>query len=265
MSGQLRFGILRAGRVCRFCVATLWKRDAYLVHLFKFMMALRFGLLTIETVRVAQGLDAVRISMHAVERDLDEVSTPEKVQSFLWNDRGHTFYALSHDNFTWVFDLTTRFWHQRKSSGRNNWRCNHAFEFGGNKLFGDAVNGTVYQQSNDVFDEAGEPLMFEVVLPITHATPERLTMNSLRIDAVTGTAKGNAEAFLHVRVSTDNANSWGKTRKLSLGHAGEHTKRLHAHRFGTSKEDGFVVQIRSPDRAVRSITGISADLEKIGV
>jgi len=217
------------------------------------------------TVRAAKGYDAQKISTHAVDRDLAKVKDPETITSMVWNSVGHTFYSITSDEFTWVYDLTTGLWHERQSHERKNWRCGVAFEFRGKKLFGDNKTGIIYEQDAEVFTEGEAPLPWKALLSITHATPNRLIMNELLIDAVTGMTESNQEAFINVRVSRDNAHTWFANRQLSLGAVGEYSKRLKANRFGASKKDGFVIELSSSDETVRAISGIYADIEKIGI
>ena len=216
-----------------------------------------------KTVRMARGYEPAKISNQAVQRSIAAVSNPEEVKGFSWVSEGRNYYAVTHTAFTWVFDLETGLWHERKSHNRLAWRCNHAFEFQGRQMFGDAVTGQIYEQT-EAKTEAGEAHNMSVTFPI-HATPYRLQLNNLHIDATAGISPVGDEKFIKVRSSKDNGNSWSSSRSVSLGKEGEYSKRIKLNRFGTSGEDGFLIEITANDRALKTLNSIHANIDKIEV
>lgn len=214
-----------------------------------------------KTVRMARGYDAGRISNHAVEISLKTVTDGGALVSSSWHDGGHTFYAISGDDFTWVYDLTTGLWHERQSHGDKRWRCGVSFRFQGKNMFGDRLSGKIFELDQEATAEGDEPLIANITLPLAHASPGRLMMNEIIIDAITPQLT-EAGASLTLKVSKDAGRSWSIERQCSLEDT--HHTRVKSNRFGTSRKLGFAVNITSSAAHLRAITGIYADLQKIG-
>lgn len=222
-----------------------------------------------KTVRMARGYEAQQVSNHAVERAIKAEADPKAITSASWQAGGHTFYSISSANFTWVFDLTTGLWHERKSQNLKRWRCGESFTFQGKLLFGDATTGKIYEMQESYGDEAGSPLVMNATLPIAHATPGRLVLNEIIIDAVPGVGvssdAGKQDPVLMLDVSKDGGKTWLPQRQLKMGRAGEHQNRIKANRFGISKQGGFVVRISSSSPVTRAIMGVYANIDKMGI
>lgn len=216
-----------------------------------------------KTVRMARGYEPGKVSNPAVQRAIEAVSDPEEIKGLSWVEDGRNYYAVTHSSFTWVYDMETGLWHERKSHGVLNWRCNCAFEFQGRRLFGDALTGVIYEQS-EATSEAGGNHHMKLVFPI-HANPYRMQMHSIHIDATSGESPVGDEQFVYIRTSKNNGAKWSNSRKASLGKIGEYSKRVRFNRFGTSREDGFLIEITTDNRALKALNSIHADIEKLEV
>lgn len=219
------------------------------------------------TVRMLEGYQGRRISTHAVERDIEALTSYENISSATWTRDGHTFYAITSDSWTWVYDTITGLWHTRKSDGRANWRAVAAVEFGDKVLVGDRDSENVYEMGRDFLDEAGAPIKMVLTLPPVHAYPAPLTCHALYIDVEkgVGTGTGNAEDVdpeIIVRVSKDGGATFGPQRALTIGQQGKRTATVKSFRFGQSTADGFVFQLEMPTRTVRAVYQMMADMEK---
>jgi hypothetical protein len=71
------------------------------------------------TVRRLDGTTPVRISTHAVEQSIVD-ATIDSGRAFAYSQDGHLFYVLTFPEVTWVFDATTKEWHERQSYGEDN-------------------------------------------------------------------------------------------------------------------------------------------------
>jgi hypothetical protein len=111
----------------------------------------------------AQGFSAVRVSTHGVEQAWSTYSTVADAISWVQEDKGHTFWWITFPtaNATWVYDLSTDWWHQRSywngsAHDRHRARCG-CFVFG-KHLVGDHSNGKIYEMSRTVYTDAGDTI-----------------------------------------------------------------------------------------------------------
>ena len=217
-----------------------------------------------KTVRMSADYRGTRISDHAVERAISALSNPEEIDSFSYTLDGHVFLVLNSSQFTWVYNATTQFWHEEQSYGlaRRKWAFH--MDFAGKTVVGDYRRAFAYEVSNAVFDDAGEPLVCDIITPQDHAYPNDVEYNTLYIDTVPGTGLNVSEPELAdpklaVRWSFTNANTWGPWRLLPTGKVGQHRKRVATHQLGTSQEDGAVFHIQFSPAVARAVSGAAVD------
>jgi hypothetical protein len=219
------------------------------------------------TVRMFAGYEAVRISTNAVERAIEDLADRSMIKSSTWVKDGHTFYAITSADWTWVYDTVTKLWHERASYGAKNWLASTVTAFAGKLIVGDADEGKLYEMSADFFDEAGTPLVSTVVMPSVHAFPNPLIFNAMYIDVQTGVGTGqgatqDVDPELMVEWSDDGGATFAGQRVLKLGQQGKATTRVRTFRLGRSGEDGRVFRISCSARVARALYGVSVDIEK---
>lgn len=219
------------------------------------------------TVRMLQGYQAVRISSHAVELAIAAEDDPTTITACSWTSRGHVFYALSGESFTWVYDITTSNWHERRSYGLDRWRIGTAIQFGNKLIFGDAINGKLYTSTADDYSEAGDPLIMTAQLPLVHEYPNRVRHNGFYVDAVPGvglasTTDSLANPNLMLDYSDDGGNTWSAQRFMTLGAGGDHLRRVFCRRLGVSRSRTYRMSVSAA--VARSLVGAAADIEKLG-
>jgi hypothetical protein len=220
------------------------------------------------TVRMlGQGYDAQRISTPAVERAIQSVADPSKIEATSWYSNGHTFYKISCPDWTWVYDTVTQLWHQRQSYGRKNWRVSFVLAFGEKLIAGDATSGALYEMGPQFFDDASEPLISRVVLPPVHGFPYRLQHNAIYIDCQKGVGIGQGEPQdvdpeLMLEWSHDGGETFHTPRALKLGQQGKNLTRVRTFRLGQAPQDGRVYALSWSAKVARALYGISADISK---
>lgn len=219
------------------------------------------------TVRVLDGYQGRRISTHAVERDIEAVTDYSAVSSMTWTRDGHTFYAITCDAWTWVYDTITNFWHSRQSNGRANWLANTAAEFAGTVVVGDRQTGDLYAMSREYLDEAGDPLKMVVTLPPLNAFPHPLTVNAFWLDAEKGVGTGtgaseDVDPEVVLLWSKDGGYTFGAQRALKIGQQGKRISTIKTYRLGQTTPDGYVFRIEASTKTVRALYQAMADVEK---
>jgi hypothetical protein len=99
------------------------------------------------------GYTPMRISTHAIEYHLRNVTD---AWAFVYTQEGHKFYCLCTDQGTWCYDMATGAWHERKSTGRDNYRVGFAEIAWGEPVLADNDNGRLYRPDLDTYDEDGD-------------------------------------------------------------------------------------------------------------
>lgn len=102
------------------------------------------------TVRRLEGITPVRVSTHEIEQKIS-AATLDTAFAFTYEQDGHFFYVLTFDEGTYVFDITTGEWEERKSYRAENWRISCAAQFNGLELVGSRDNNRIGYLSYDYY------------------------------------------------------------------------------------------------------------------
>ena len=191
------------------------------------------------TVRILDGYQAQIISNPAVQRFIENETTPSALSACSWQRLGHTFYALSGANGTWVYDATTQLWHQRESATLTRWRGSRTAMQGREIIVGDYATGLLYKMEADQYEESGDPLIMTIdSMPVT-AFPGQLHQDALYVDALPGVGLASATDSLANPVMmmsyADDGANFGVERRGALGAAGQRNRRLKWTRMGLIK------------------------------
>lgn len=109
-----------------------------------------------------------RISTLAMEYAMKTYSKISDAVGYAYQDEGHNFlvYRFPSANITWVYDFSTNEWHRRgfwnaatASYTAHRSTC-HMF-FNEMHLVGDWASGNIYQMSTNIYDDFGNPKLWE--------------------------------------------------------------------------------------------------------
>lgn len=123
-------------------------------------------------VCMARGYGVEVISPASINYTISTYTVINDAFAYFYTEGGHEFYVLTFPsaNATWVYDTTTRLWHERSSYkndpyavGRHRGNC-YAY-YNNRHYVGDHENGNIYEMSSDVYDENGEPLVSQRIFP----------------------------------------------------------------------------------------------------
>lgn len=220
------------------------------------------------TVRRLDGYATTRISDHAIERAIADEPDKASISGEAWQKDGHSFYACSGTNFTWVFDGTTGLWHERRSYGDTRWRCSQYVKFNDQHLFGDFTQPKIYIADRSYNDEAGSPLVMTVQPPAVNAYPHPIKINRVYVRMVAGeglnsTDDAVADPQVMLEVSGDGGVTFGGMRSGSTGRMGERLARVTFNRLGYFNEGGAVLRFTSSAAVKRAFIGLAINLEKL--
>jgi hypothetical protein len=183
------------------------------------------------------GYAPVRISIFAVEHAIQNDPNPQDIEADVWTENGHTFYALTGTDWTWVLDFATMQWHERVSYGQKRWRgrgCIRAFD---KNIVGSRDDGALYEMQSEVRKEFGLPLVCRIRAPSFDAFPDPIAYDEINIRIVTGKAKVKGSKIETDPVMTlrwsDDAATFTGTRQISLGKIGENRTLVRSHMLGS--------------------------------
>jgi hypothetical protein len=216
-----------------------------------------------------EGYSPSRISNHGIEEAISQWPDMSDAYAWAYQDKGHTYYVLSSvsGNQTWAYDCAAQQWTQwawrdPADNSQNRHRgANHAF-FGGMHIVGDHTTGTLYQMTDTVATDDGDPIsqIFEFQVP--RKENKRIFMGRLELVCETGvglTTGQGSDPQAMMQISRDGGHTWGNERWCSLGAIGRYLARVYWNRCGQGRQ--LVVRIVVTDPVPTAWIGIVADIE----
>jgi len=213
------------------------------------------------TVYAAQGLQPQRVSTHAIEQAIQSYSSDVITNATAWTYQsgGHSFYALNFIDTTWVFDLTTKLWHERSYSDdgqESRHRANtHAFVSQyGIHIVGDFENNKVYELSDTYYKDDETEIVRIRSTPHVSAGLKRVFYNNFQLDMETGVGIDGSGQGIDPQVmltwSNDAGHTWSNEHWASAGAIGKYKKRVEWHRLGSARDRVFEVRVSDPVKVV---------------
>lgn len=224
-------------------------------------------------VYAASGLTPQRISTHAIEReiqtyDIDSITTAD---SYTYNEGGHSFYVLNFPSATWVYDLTTKLWHERAYNDEGTLTRHrtsyHAFlPLYGLHIAGDYENNKIYKLDDTISYDDDVPIIKIRSSPHVSAGLKRVFCKSFQLDMEVGVGLDGgvqgSDPTIMLDYSDDGGHSWSNEKFASAGAMGQYKTRAIWRRLGNFRDRVFRIKISDPIRVV--ILGAELDVE-VGV
>ncbi len=209
------------------------------------------------------GYTPIRVSDNQFETAVKRYAAPETAESFFYSIEGHKFWAITFDEATWVYDVATGLWHQRRSYGRSNWRARGCFDAFGKVLTGDRYSNKVYEIDPATYDEGGDPLERVAISPVIHGETQQLTIDRLEVDVEGGvgvlSGQGSDPQIL-MSQSFDGGRTFSAELGQSLGARGKYHRRVVWNRLGTAESRAIRLRVTDPVECI--LIGASADVER---
>lgn len=207
-------------------------------------------------VYTLNGYQPQRISNHYAEYLLRDATY---ARAWTYTQEGHKFYILECDRGTVAYDCSTQLWHDRASWAATWWRCNGAAEAYDLTIMSDRANGNLYTASLDVFDEDGEPIAFELLLPTIEARRQLLTMHAFEIVCEVGVGNASAETpQIMLSYSDDNGHTWSNEMWRTMGAVGTYRTRAVWRKLGQFRNRQ--IKVRITDAARKLVISYFADV-----
>jgi len=208
------------------------------------------------TVYRANGYSPQRISTHAIEQELQTYTTVDDAEAFIYTQDGHKFLVLTFptESRTWVYDIATGLWHERRSFEEGRWRAtSHTFIYDKN-LVGDFELGIIYELDLNKFTDNGVTIERINTLPSVYENDNRITHASLKVDfeSGTGTVSGQGEnPQVALRYSDDGGQTFASRGLFrNIGKIGEFLTRAVWRRLGRPRQRVYELKITDPVKVV---------------
>jgi len=215
------------------------------------------------------GYQGNRVSHFGVEEDIRATSDKSTIEALAYHYAGNRWYVLSAPTWTWAYNATTQRWHEKFSSASSRWRVSKAVEFNNTVIFGDNSAGNLYQISRTAFTENDTALIFRARTAPVHAFPNRLCIDRLYLDFVTGVGLNSTTASLQeplvgLRWSDDGGRTFSRQLFQSLGKIGEYSTRVVFSGLGITGRTGRIWEFEASSAVIRSLMNASIEGDGAG-
>lgn len=187
------------------------------------------------TVRELAGYTAIKVSTPAVESFIAS-STISSLEACVFVSRGRSFWALSSNLGTWVYDVLGQAWHERLSVGLTRWRGSRSVKAFDAWFVGDRLSGRLLALNDTEQTEATAALDATIESAALKAFPARMTIPDLFLDFTYSPASTVAVFW-----SVDGGQTWKGPISRSLAFANKFPVRVN--RLGLATHHGLRVRL----------------------
>lgn len=223
-------------------------------------------------VFTASGINAQRISTHAIESAIAGYADISTARAYTYQSQGHSFYILTFSEATWVYDLSTGMWHERAYTNagvleRHRGICGAFFPEYSKQLVGDHTSGKVYSFSETTYTDNLNPITRMRVTPHISASQNRTFHKRLILDMETGVGLDGdvqgSDPQVMLDFSNDGGHTWSSEMWASagkkVGGIGDFKKRVIWNRLGSARDR--VYRIKMTDPVPFTLIGAELDVE----
>ena len=140
----------------------------------------------------SNGATPIRVSTHAIELAINKGVISDAI-GFAYSEEGHLFYQLTlpAQGQTWVYDCTTKLWHQRMyldpvTGEKTRHRANCYAFFNGKHIVGDFENGQIYEMALNYGDDDGDPVYRERAWEMDDDSHNKIRVDKVELQALMG-------------------------------------------------------------------------------
>jgi hypothetical protein len=209
------------------------------------------------------GYTPLRISNHAIEKEITDMATIDDAIAFTYTQDGHKFYILTFptENKTYSYDILTKMWSRRSSFNLGRWRANASCDFVEKQLIGDYANGKIYYIDPLNYTENDEVLERTIYTTPLFQENMRIVYHSITLDIDSGFAKTTGQGSnpqVMMQFSNDGGYTWSNENWKSTGEIGEYNKELIWRRCGMARNR--LIRFTLTDPVPFRVIGCYADI-----
>lgn len=212
------------------------------------------------TVRRLEGLTPVRVSHAGIEQALGSV-TISSGRAFAYSQEGHLFYVLQFTEGTFVYDATTKEWHERQTYGYDYWLPWCHAQFAGLELVGDVSTNRIGSLSPTTYTDWGTTQRMEWTYQPVYGQGRSAFHDRLEIIAEAGvglTTGQGSDPQMMMDISDDGGRTWEALPTMSMGRIGEYQTPIAWGQLGSSYDRVYRGAISDPVKAVIIDTRLDA-------
>lgn len=207
------------------------------------------------TVYATQSLSPQRVSTHAVEQAISNYADIKNATGYCYQKNGHSFYVLNLSTSTFVYDLSTKLWHERAyTSGgqlqRHRADCLGYYSEYDLHIVGDYETNKIYIFDENTYSDDGEAITRMRICPHLSGGLKYLFYKSIQIDMETGVGidgvDQGSDPVAMLSYSDDGGHSWSNELFATIGKLGNYKKRIIWRRLGRSRDRVFKLKITDP-------------------
>ena len=219
-----------------------------------------------KTVRMLQGMDAVKVSNFAIDSYLANDATISSGRAFTYSFGGHNYYVLRFSNRCFVFDLTTGQWHERKTMSSETWAYSLSEQIWGKTWIGRDLNPTIYdgmtgapfgwldedcyweiEPINVFSSDNPRPMVMEWTYQPVWGSGQRVFHDRLEIVLQTGVGNSDVtDPVVMLEASDDGGQTWHSLPDRIMGAQGKSFQRVVWHGLGSSYQRVYRASVSDP-------------------
>jgi len=206
-------------------------------------------------VMVAQlaGYLPKKISTPDIDSIINRYSSISDATAYSYMLGGHPMYVISFPTqaTSWLYDGSTGFWSQLRSSGLTRHLGEFGFSFDDSSyLVADYSAGRLYRLAIDTYTDNGAMIVRQLVTE-NIAVPGQVLISAdkLRVDMEVGVGLATGQGSnpqIGLEVSRDNGKTWGAQMWKTFGVAGKYEELVEWRRLGTSRTFNFRLTVTDP-------------------
>lgn len=203
--------------------------------------------------QLAGGYTPQPIATPDVARSLGAIGDAADISALIFTTGEHACCAIAGPDFTWVYDLSTNYWHERQSYGRANWRASMSVKAFGSWFAGDRDTAQIHRVTESAQEESGEPLIWRLRTKPAAAFPRRVHIHRAEFGfvvgqgLVTGREPVETDPIVRIRYSDDGGNTFSQPIERSLGKHAKFDARIVVNRLGLTGPFGRVYELEVSD------------------
>lgn len=202
------------------------------------------------------------ISSPDVNRAIATCADPALLEASVYMSEGNAFWVLtSPGEWTWVYNQTTKNWHEKQSYNRDDWRGRGGIRAFDQWVCGDMTTGKIFKVDAEYFKEATDPLILELQSGIVANFPAELGAPRVDFDMTSAVGSASGETTIEtdptalISWSDDGGYSFGNPVSRAIGPEGEANTSVSVLRCGVSKARGKRFKVRVSDPVHVGIMG----------
>jgi len=192
------------------------------------------------TVRWLRGTTPEKISTSDLDFLISEVTNKSQLEALCYISRGHAFWQLSSNDWTWAFNLNNGTWHERQSYGLDRSRMSLSIYAFDKWLTGDTEQDFLLEVDPTNLFEVDDPLIVTMESAPAKDFPNRIRVARADFDFVTGVGVNTGtdpiqtDPVVMVSWSDDGGHTWTNPWHRALGQQSKFQKRVSVFNTGLS-------------------------------